>query len=62
MGSAIYALVESFDNNAEKEKLANDSLNSLIDLAKLQIAAFSLAIRDIHPYMHINTQMSSIPI
>lgn len=45
MGQQISALVESFDNDAEKEKLANDALNSLVELAKLQIAAFGLAIR-----------------
>ncbi|KAI9866425.1 MAG: hypothetical protein M1813_001547 [Trichoglossum hirsutum] len=44
MGQQIFSLVESFDKDPEKEKLANDALNSLVELAKLQIAAFGLAI------------------
>ncbi|KAI8623251.1 hypothetical protein F5Y19DRAFT_459071 [Xylariaceae sp. FL1651] len=44
MGQQVSALIDAFDNDAEKEKLANDALNSLVELAKLQIAAFELAI------------------
>ncbi|KAL9045509.1 MAG: hypothetical protein Q9214_001457 [Letrouitia sp. 1 TL-2023] len=33
MGQSVSALVESIENNAQKEKLANDALNSLVELA-----------------------------
>jgi hypothetical protein len=44
MGQQISALVETVQNDPQKEKLANDALNSLVELAKLQIIAFELAI------------------
>lgn len=33
MGQSISSVVENLQQNAEKEKLANDAMNSLIDLA-----------------------------
>ncbi|KAL8664823.1 MAG: hypothetical protein Q9202_002685 [Teloschistes flavicans] len=46
MGQSISSLVEDLQQNAEKEKLANDAMNSLIELAKMQVEAFELAISD----------------
>ncbi|CAI7603331.1 unnamed protein product [Penicillium viridicatum] len=40
MGQAVTKLVESFENEPEKEKLANDSLNSLVDSADLRTKLF----------------------
>jgi hypothetical protein len=45
MGQQISAVVEKFDDDSAKQKLADDALNSLLEMAKLQVAAFKLAIR-----------------
>jgi hypothetical protein len=44
MGQSVSSLVESFENNAQKEKLANDALNSLVELAVCQPPLMSLLI------------------
>jgi len=44
MGAQISNLIDSFENNAEKEKLANDSLNALVEMAKLQKEQFYLEV------------------
>ncbi|KAF8536325.1 hypothetical protein BDD12DRAFT_890546 [Trichophaea hybrida] len=44
MGQQISALVDSIENDEEKEKLANDALNSLVEISKVQINAFKLSI------------------
>lgn len=45
MGASISSVVDSIENNVEKEKLANDAMNSLVELAKMQVQAFELAVR-----------------
>ncbi|PQE25762.1 tyrosine phosphatase protein [Rutstroemia sp. NJR-2017a BBW] len=44
MGQQISAVVEKFDDDSAKQKLADDAMNSLLEMAKLQVAAFKLAI------------------
>ncbi|KAF9735674.1 hypothetical protein PMIN06_010259 [Paraphaeosphaeria minitans] len=44
MGQTITSLIDSLQNQAEKEKLANDTLNSLVEMAKLQKEQFFLTI------------------
>ena len=45
MGNTVSSIVESIQNDAAKEKLANDALNSLMELAKMQEESFKLRIR-----------------
>ena len=47
MGQAISSVIASFENNAEKEKQANDALNAMLEMAKLQVEAFRLSIRSV---------------
>ncbi|KAI0528344.1 hypothetical protein GGR58DRAFT_509588 [Xylaria digitata] len=44
MGQTISAVVDKFDDDSAKQKLADDALNSLLEMAKLQVSAFKLAI------------------
>lgn len=44
MGISPSSLIESFENNAEKEKKANDALQALIEMAKLQQEKFRLVV------------------
>ena len=47
MGQAISNVIGSFENQPEKEKQANDALNALLEMARLQVEAFRLAIRSV---------------
>jgi hypothetical protein len=40
MGQQVSAVVDSFDDDAKKENLAEDSLNAMVELAKTQVDAF----------------------
>lgn len=45
MGQSVSSTIDALENNAQKEKLANDAMNSLIELAKMQVREFELAVR-----------------
>ncbi len=44
MGQAISAFIDSLEEKDKKEKLANDALNSLVEMAKVQKEAFFLTV------------------
>ncbi len=44
MCSIISDAISKFENQGEKEKLANDALNLMMDLAKQQMHAFKLQV------------------
>jgi hypothetical protein len=45
MGQKISSLIESLQQDAEKEKKANDVLQALVEMAKLQQDRFSLTVQ-----------------
>ncbi|KAI1140374.1 hypothetical protein F5Y05DRAFT_315467 [Hypoxylon sp. FL0543] len=46
MGQTISSLIENLQQDSEKEKKANDALNALVEMAKLQQERFSLTVQN----------------
>ncbi|KAI0838654.1 hypothetical protein F5Y06DRAFT_296269 [Hypoxylon sp. FL0890] len=46
MGQTVSSLIENLQQDAEKEKKANDALNALVEMAKLQQERFSMTVQN----------------
>ncbi|OTA70221.1 hypothetical protein K449DRAFT_320464, partial [Hypoxylon sp. EC38] len=46
MGQTVSSLIENLQQDSEKEKKANDALNALVEMAKLQQERFSLTVQN----------------